>query len=137
MSSKCFPVSAKTRRSANCNTSVIIRQLRWGKGFRHYNSLRHGIARYFTILLEIFLNQNQDEIGHFSMARTDFIFNIGKELNYLNRISAIMLMQNNVQDLIANLANTVSTDEIKQTKLRLKFAVCTPKTVKIMSLNWL
>ncbi len=50
------------------------------------------------------------------MARTDFIFNIGKELNYLNRISAIMLMQNNVQDLIANLANTVSTDEIKQTK---------------------
>ncbi|MBP0015614.1 MAG: hypothetical protein J7545_16655 [Roseofilum sp. SBFL] len=27
-----------------------------------------------------------------------------------------MLMQNNVQDLIANLANTVSTDEIKQTK---------------------
>ncbi|WP_254565986.1 hypothetical protein [Oscillatoria sp. HE19RPO] len=25
-------------------------------------------------------------------------------------------MQNNVQDLIANLANTVSTDEIKQTK---------------------
>ncbi|WP_190877671.1 hypothetical protein [Planktothricoides raciborskii] len=26
-------------------------------------------------------------------------------------------MQNNVQDLIANLANTVSTDEIKQTKV--------------------
>ncbi len=27
-----------------------------------------------------------------------------------------MLRQNNVQDLIANLANTVSTDEIKHTK---------------------
>jgi hypothetical protein len=50
------------------------------------------------------------------MARTDFIFNIGKELNYQYWSSAIMLIQNNVQDLIANLATTVSTDEIKQTK---------------------
>jgi hypothetical protein len=50
------------------------------------------------------------------MARTDFIFDIGKELNYQYWSSAIMLMQNNVQDLIANLANTVSPDEVKRTK---------------------
>jgi hypothetical protein len=50
------------------------------------------------------------------MARNDFIFDIGKELNYQYWSFAIMLMQNNVQDLIANLANTVSPDEIKQTK---------------------